>query len=75
MGVMGPADLTAINAGVSWNADSSNTLGAWDFGTGRQIPVLKYADYDDDGGTTFNCNQVSPPMSPAAPPSCLVRRV
>ena len=56
-GVGGPADLTAGNAGASWNADSSNTLGAWDFGTGsQQIPVLKYADYDGVG-TRFDCNQ------------------
>ena len=55
-GVVEPADLTADNAGTSWNADSSNTHNAWDFGTDSQIPALKYADYDD-GGTTFDCNQ------------------
>ena len=55
-GVRGPADLTADNAGTSWNADSSNTLGAWDFGSDSQIPALKYADYDGTG-TLFVCSQ------------------
>ena len=56
MGVGGPADLTAGNAGGSWNAAATPTLGAWDFGTDSQIPALKYADYDG-GGATFDCNQ------------------
>ena len=55
-GVVEPADLTADNAGPSWNADSSNTLGAWDFGSDSQIPALRYADYDGSGAT-FDCDQ------------------
>ena len=55
-GVSNAAQLTATNAGASWNAAASNSLGAWDFGTGDQPPALKYADYDG-AGTVFNCNQ------------------
>ncbi len=55
-GVSRAAQLTAANAGTAWNAADSYTLGAWDFGTGSQIPALKYADYDDTG-SAFNCNQ------------------
>ena len=55
-GVGGPTDLTADNAGTSWNADGSNTLGAWDFGSDSQIPALRYADYDGSGAT-FDCDQ------------------
>ena len=51
-----PAALTAGNAGGSWNAAANNTSGAWDFGTGSQIPALRYADYDG-GGNTFDCSQ------------------
>ena len=54
--VAGPADLTAGNAGASWNAAANNTHNAWDFGTTSQLPALKYADYDGSG-TTFNCDQ------------------
>ncbi len=55
-GVSRAAQLTAANAGTAWNAADSYTFGAWDFGTGSQIPALKYADYDDTG-SAFNCNQ------------------
>ena len=56
----GPADLTADNAGAHPGTQaSSNTLGAWDFGTTSQIPALKYADYDGDGGTTLRLQSVS----------------
>ena len=48
------AQLTAANAGSSWDDAGSNTLGAWDFGTETQIPALNYADYDD-GGDVFAC--------------------
>ena len=49
--------LTAALAGSSWNAAARSTLGAWDFGTNSQPPLLKYADYDGSG-TAFDCNQV-----------------
>ena len=55
-GVSVAADLTLALAGASWNADSSNTMGAWDFGTASQPPVLRYGDYDGDG-TVFDCSQ------------------
>ena len=48
------AQLTAANAGMSWNDASSNTWGAWDFGDETQIPALNYADYDG-GGDVFAC--------------------
>ena len=53
-GVSGAAGLTAVNAGNSWDAPDSKTLGAWDFGTEVQVPVLRYADYDD-AGVVFDC--------------------
>ncbi len=53
------AELTATHAGSSWNAAASNTLGAWDFGSDEQIPVLNYADYDGEGAA-FNCDQFPP---------------
>ena len=55
-GVSTAAQLTAANAGSSWNDAGSNTLGAWDFGTASQIPALNYADYDG-AGTAFSCDQ------------------
>ena len=54
-GVDTAAQLTADNAGSSWDDAGSNTLGAWDFGTETQIPALKYADYDGITGTVFVC--------------------
>ena len=54
-GVSTAAQLTADNAGSSWDDAGSNTLGAWDFGTEKQNPALKYADYDG-GGDVFNCD-------------------
>ena len=56
--------LTLANAGSAWNAAASSTLGAWDFGTASQLPVLRYADYDGmtlgtagsyTGGHIFHC--------------------
>ena len=55
-GVSIAAQLTAANAGSSWNDAGSNTLGAWDFGTDRELPALNYADYDGLGAV-FNCDQ------------------
>ena len=55
-GVSTAAQLTADNAGSAWNDADSNTLGAWDFGTNNQVPVLNYADYDG-AGNTFDCSQ------------------
>ena len=53
------AQLTAdpTNAGSAWNSAESNTLGAWDFGTGVQIPALNYADYDGPDDDVFDCSQ------------------
>ena len=51
------AQLTLANAGTTWNSAADNTLGAWNFSTGGQIPTLNYADYDDDSGTVFDCGQ------------------
>ncbi len=48
--------LTAANAGDAWDNAGSNTLGAWNFGTPSQTPVLNYADYDG-AGTVFDCDQ------------------
>ena len=45
-GVTSAADLTAANAGVSWNSASSSTLGAWDFGGSAQPPAVVFNDYD-----------------------------
>ena len=50
-GVNTSYDLTAGNAGASWN-----TAGAWNFGTGNQNPALVYADYDG-GGAVHACNK------------------
>ena len=52
-GVTSATNLTAMNAGVSWNDVTQRTLGAWDFGTTSQAPALKYADYDGSGGTDY----------------------
>ena len=49
------ADDTADDyAGDAWNAASSNTLNAWDFGDDMQAPALRYADYDGTG-STYDC--------------------
>ena len=49
-------DLTLSNAGGSWNSTTDNTFSAWDFGTNRQPPILKYADYDGTtAGRKFAC--------------------
>ena len=71
-GVDTAAQLTAANAGSSWNDAGSNTRGAWDLGTNSQNPLLNYADYDGDpddvssgniyagaplgGGYNFDCD-------------------
>ena len=55
-GVTSARSLTLANAGSQWNRVSSNTLGAWDFGTADQPPVLRYADYDGPG-KKYNCDQ------------------
>ena len=51
-----PMALTSGNAGNAWDAVANNTSGAWDYGTGSQIPALRYADYDGSGAT-FDCDQ------------------
>ena len=55
-GVGTAADLTALNAGTTWNSAADNTLDAWYFGTDEPIPALNYADYDG-AGTVFDCSQ------------------
>ena len=55
-GVGTAADLTALNAGTTWNSAADNTLDAWNFGTDEQIPALNYADYDG-AGTVFDCSR------------------
>ena len=48
------ADLTAANAGGSWNSANYGTLGAWDFGGGAQPPAVVFNDYDGAGtGTDY----------------------
>ena len=54
-GVTAASQLTADNAGLAWNDAGSNTLDAWDFGDGTQIPALKYADYDGGNAAVFDC--------------------
>ena len=44
-------------AGSSWNSVAQRTLGAWDFGTASQLPLLRYADYDGAGIRDFACSQ------------------
>ena len=53
---VGTAAQLTVNTGQDWNRADSNTLGAWDFGNSEQIPALKYADYDGDDGTVFDCD-------------------
>ena len=67
-GVSTAAQLTADNAGSSWDDAGSNTLGAWDFGTETQIPALQYADYDGDGDV-FACADF--PTGACPPPTLL----
>ena len=45
-GVTSAVGLTSANVPASWNEATSNTLGAWDFGTASQAPALNRADYD-----------------------------
>ena len=45
----GSSGDTTTYAGASWNSTGDNTLGAWNFGTGSQVPALVYADYDGTG--------------------------
>ena len=53
-GVTSAADLTAANAGGSWNSANDGTLGAWDFGGGAQPPAVVFNDYDGAGtGTDY----------------------
>ena len=52
-GVSSARGITSGNAGSSWNNATNNTLGAWNFGTTNQTPILVYNDYDGAGGTDF----------------------
>ena len=45
-GITHAVGLNATNAGDEWDADTSGTLGAWDFGGDNQPPALFYSDYD-----------------------------
>ena len=53
-----PSDSTNTAVAAAWNQASSNTAGAWHFGTTAQAPALRYADYDgaDD---TYGCGSDS----------------
>ena len=53
-GVTASFQLTAANAGPSWNTATLGTRDAWDFGDGTQIPALRYADYDA-AAAVFDC--------------------
>ena len=56
IGVSNAFDLSDDNVGeLAWNEARSNTLSVWDFGTDRQIPALRYADYDGPGNSFINC--------------------
>ena len=56
IGVNNVNDFTSNNVEDSWNNTIVNTSRAWDFGTNRQPPALKYADYDGAiDGSTFAC--------------------
>ena len=67
-GVSTATQLTADNAGATWNSAVDNSLGAWNFGTDVQIPALNYADYDGPG-TVFDCSQF--PANACDPPTLL----
>ena len=53
-----PSDSTNTAVAAVWNQTSSNTAGAWDFGSTSNIPALHYADYDGDGDT-YGCGSAS----------------
>ena len=66
------AELVLDYAKLEWDQASTNTLGAWDFGSNSQSPALKYADYDGDG-TKFICDtdvKSSTPTSTIIIPNC-----
>ena len=54
-----PSDSTNTAVAAAWNQASSNTAGAWNFGTTAQPPALRYADYDGDDGDTYGCGSNS----------------
>ena len=64
VGVTDANGLTVDNAGSEWNDAGENTLGAWDFGTTSQPPVLKYADYDDAGASSVDYCAMFPAKIP-----------
>ena len=53
-----PSIAAATAVAAAWNQASSNTAGAWYFGTTAQAPALRYADYDGDGDT-YGCGSDS----------------
>ena len=53
-----PDTAAATAVAAEWNQDSSNTAGAWHFGTTSDIPTLRYADYDGTGNT-YGCGSDS----------------
>ena len=80
-GVTQARQLASANAPASWSQASSNTLGAWDFGTASQTPALSYADYDGaamgtapdyTGGHIFHCadDDAPAPEGAAVIPGC-----
>ena len=53
-----PSSAPATAVAAAWNQASSNTAGAWNFGTTTQAPVLRYADYDG-AGNIYGCGSNS----------------
>ena len=71
-GVTQASQLASANVPSSWSQASSNTLGAWDFGTALQVPALSYADYDGAARHIFHCagDDAPPPDGAVAIPGC-----
>ena len=53
-----------------WNAATSGTLGAWDFGDSNQLPALRYDDYDGTGTGTDYCGSTAGLFITARNPGC-----
>ena len=64
MGVNSAADLTAMNAGATWDQGRNQTKNAWDFGNSSQTPALRYADYDGNTRGTDYCATLFPEKIP-----------
>ena len=64
------AAIAATNAGAVWNAATSGTLNAWDFGTGTQTPAVRFADYDGIRLAAFHCGASTAPAGALVIPVC-----